>query len=108
MTITEYTVAEPELAEVETHRIPGCSGRWHHTDEGCVADVAEMTLGDRGKVYAELVAIGDEPTHIVIYNFEVGTDDTQGRFTTPAQVREMANRYRAFADALDASADLLA
>lgn len=104
--IAEY--ATTELDEVETHRIPGCDGRWHHTDGGCVVDIAEMPLGDQGKVYADLVAVDDEAVCIVVYNFDLHTDETQGRFTTPADVRTMAARYRAFADALDASADLLA
>jgi hypothetical protein len=91
----------------EVHRIPGCSGRWHHTDGGCVATVAELSLGTRGGMYADLVAVDDEPVNIVVYNFEAGTDDTQGRFSTPAEVRAMAAKYRAFADALDASATLL-
>ncbi|MFF7158094.1 hypothetical protein [Streptomyces sp. NPDC008139] len=107
----EYVVTETDTTADEPiadqHRIPGCDGRWHHTDGGCVATVAEMPLGDQGKVYADLVALDDEPVNIVVYNFDLHTDDTQGRFTTSDEVRTMAARYRAFADALDASADLL-
>lgn len=88
-------------------RLDGCDGLFHR--EGtCAATVAELPLGAKGSLNAELVAHEGEQPHMVLFSFDVGADETHARSTDPNVLLTQAARFRAFADAIEQGARRLA
>lgn len=86
--------------------IPGCTLMWHG-DGLCSTYLAELPFDDDAELTFELVQQDDAPVHVLAFGYDFSGGGIKCDLRTSQDVRDLADRLRAAADALNGIAGLL-